>query len=101
MHDESACLHRKVDAEGSWHYRNWMLCRVPLKHSAKPGKHSAQALPSVALDKEGSENSTSAKASLPSTFSRALGTDFTECQTILGKEKSSSRCRTVLVKEKS
>jgi hypothetical protein len=56
-------------------------------------KHSAQALPSVALSKEGSVNSTSAKPSLPSTFSRALGTDFAECQTVLGKEKPSSRCR--------
>jgi hypothetical protein len=41
------------------------------KHSTKP--HSAKALPSVALGKEGSANSTSANASLPSTFSRALG----------------------------
>jgi hypothetical protein len=49
-----------------------------LKHSANPEKHSAKALPSVALGKEGSTNSTSAKASLPSTFSRALGTDFAE-----------------------
>jgi hypothetical protein len=64
-----------------------------LKHSAKPEKHSAQALPSVALGKKVSANSTSAKASLPSTFSRALGTDFVECQTVLGKEKPSSRCR--------
>jgi hypothetical protein len=39
-----------------------------LKHSANPEKHSAKHLPSVALDKEGSANSTSAKASLPSTF---------------------------------
>jgi hypothetical protein len=44
-----------------------------LKHLAKPQKHSAKALPSVALDKEDSTNSTSAKPSLPSTFSRALG----------------------------
>jgi hypothetical protein len=44
-----------------------------LKHSAKPEKHSAKYLPSVALGKEGSMNSTSIKASLPSTFSRALG----------------------------
>jgi hypothetical protein len=39
-----------------------------MKHSAKPEKHSAQALPSVTLDKEGSTNNTSAKPSLPSTF---------------------------------
>jgi hypothetical protein len=43
------------------------------KHSAKPSKHSAKALPSVTLGKEGSANSASAKTSLPSTFSRALG----------------------------
>jgi hypothetical protein len=43
-----------------------------LKHSAKPKKHSAKALPSVTLDKEGLANSASAKPSLPSAFSRAL-----------------------------
>jgi hypothetical protein len=64
-----------------------------LKHSAKPEKHSAKTLPSVALGKEGSTHSTSAKPSLPSTFSRALNKDFAECQTILGKEKPSSRRR--------
>jgi hypothetical protein len=70
-------------------------CTLPesAKHSAKPEKHSTQALPSVALDKEGSANSTSAKASLPSTFSRALDTDFAECQTVLDKEKPPSRRR--------
>jgi hypothetical protein len=53
------------------------------------------ALPSAkawkTLSKEGSTNSTSAKPSLPSTFFRALGTDFNECQVVLGKEKPSSR----------
>ena len=44
-----------------------------LKHSAKPSKHSAKALPSVTLGKEGSVNSASAKPSLPRAFSRALG----------------------------
>jgi hypothetical protein len=44
-----------------------------LKQSAKPQKHSAKALPSIALGKEGSAHSASAKPSLPSTFSRALG----------------------------
>jgi hypothetical protein len=53
-----------------------------LKHSTKHEKHSAKSLPSVALGKEGSTNSTSAKASLSSTFSRALG-----------KEKRPSRRR--------
>jgi hypothetical protein len=36
-------------------------------------KHSAKALPSVTLGKEGSANSASVKPSLTSTFSRALG----------------------------
>jgi hypothetical protein len=49
------------------------------KHSANLEKHSAKSLPSVALDKEGSTNSTSTKASLSSTFYRALDKDFAEC----------------------
>jgi hypothetical protein len=53
---------------------------VCLKHTAKAILHSAKALPSVTLSKERSANCTSATASLPSTFCRALG-----------KEKSSSR----------
>jgi hypothetical protein len=64
-----------------------------LKHSTKPEKHSAKALSSVTLGKEGSAHSTSTKPSLPSTFSRALDKDFAECQEVLGKEKSSSRRR--------
>jgi hypothetical protein len=55
--------------------------------------HSAKPLPSVTLGKEGSAHSTSAKPSLLSTFSRALGTDFTECQVVLDKEKPPSRRR--------
>jgi hypothetical protein len=39
---------------------------------ANPEKHSAKSLPSVVFGKEGSANSTSAKASLPSTFYRVL-----------------------------
>jgi hypothetical protein len=62
-----------------------------LKHLAKPGKHSAKALPSVTLGKESSTNCTSATASLPSTFYRALGKAFAECRSVLDKEKSSSR----------
>jgi hypothetical protein len=54
------------------HYRKRALCRVP-EALGKAQKHSTKALPSVALGKEGSANSTSAKASLPSIFSRALG----------------------------
>jgi hypothetical protein len=53
--------------------------------------HSAKALPSVTLGKERSANCTSATASLPSTFRRALGKDFAECHLTLGKEKSLSR----------
>jgi hypothetical protein len=62
-----------------------------LKHSANPEKHSAKSMPSVALGKDGSANCASVKASLPSTFYRALSKDFAECQTVLGKEKLSSR----------
>jgi hypothetical protein len=58
-----------------------------LKHSAKLKKYSAKCLPSVTLDKESSTNSTSVTASLSSTFYRAL----TECHSVLGKEKLSSR----------
>jgi hypothetical protein len=43
------------------------------KHTAKAILHSAKALPSVTLGKERSANCTSATASLPSTFCRALG----------------------------
>jgi hypothetical protein len=45
-----------------------------LRHSAKAILHSAKALLSVTLGKERSANCTSATASLPSTFCRALGT---------------------------
>ena len=62
-----------------------------LRHSAKAILHSAKALPSVTLGKERSVNCTSATASLPSTFCRALGKDFAECHLALGKEKSPSR----------
>ena len=62
-----------------------------LKHSAKPEKHSVKSLPSVTLDKERLTNCTSATASLPSTFCRALDKVFAECHLVLGKEKSSSR----------
>jgi hypothetical protein len=53
-------------------------------------KHSAKSLSSVALGKESSVNSTSAMASLSCTFYRALGKNFAECQSVLGKEKWSS-----------
>jgi hypothetical protein len=41
-----------------------------LKHSAKPGKHSAKTLPSVIIGKEVSVNCTSTTGSLESTFCR-------------------------------
>jgi hypothetical protein len=62
-----------------------------LKHSAKPGKHSAKDLTSVTLDKEGSINYTLATTSLPSIFCRELGKDFVECHSVLGTEMSLSR----------
>jgi hypothetical protein len=62
-----------------------------LKHSAKPDKHSAKTLPSVTLGKESSANSTLATTSLSSTFYRALGKDFAECHSVLGKEKPPSQ----------
>jgi hypothetical protein len=62
-----------------------------LKHSAKPEKHSAKALPSVTLDKGSSTNYTSATVSLSSTFYRAFNKYFVECHKVLGKEKSLSR----------
>jgi hypothetical protein len=58
-----------------------------LKHLTKPKKHSAMSLP---LDKEISANSTSTMTSLSSTFYRALDKVFTECHSVLGKEKWSS-----------
>jgi hypothetical protein len=51
-----------------------LYIRVSLPDTAaKPRKHSANTLPSVTLGKERSANCTSATASLPSTFCRALG----------------------------
>jgi hypothetical protein len=55
------------------HYQNQSLCRVP-EALGEALKHSAKALTSVTLGKEGSANSASAKPSLPSTFSRAQST---------------------------
>jgi hypothetical protein len=50
-----------------------------------------ECLTSVTLGKESSANSTSATFSLSSTFYRALGKDFAECHSVLGKEKLPSR----------
>jgi hypothetical protein len=62
-----------------------------LKHSTKPGKHSAKALPTVTLGKESSTNCTSVTTSLSSTFYRALDKVFVESHSVLDKEKLSSR----------
>jgi hypothetical protein len=58
------------------------------KHSAKSGKLSVKALPSVTLSEESSANCTSATTYLSSTFYRAY---FAECHKLLGKEKSLSQ----------
>jgi hypothetical protein len=64
--------------------------RQCLRHSTKTILHSVKALPSVTLGKERSANCTSATASLPITFCRALDKEFAECHLVLGKEKSPS-----------
>jgi hypothetical protein len=64
---------------------------LPKTTALPSGKHSTKALPSVALHKEVSMKCTSTTTSLPSTFCRTLGKDFTECHLVLGKETSSSR----------
>jgi hypothetical protein len=71
------------------HYRTQLLCRA-LRALGKPNKTLGKP-----LGKEVSANCTSATASLPSTFCRALGKD---CHLVLGKEKSPSR-RQVTVTE--
>jgi hypothetical protein len=48
------------------------------KHSAKVQKHSANALPSVALGKGHTEEKISAKGTLPSAFRQALGKAFAD-----------------------
>jgi hypothetical protein len=62
-----------VDTTGNDYFAE---CR---KHSAKPKKHSAKALPSVALGKGDTAQEKMAKGTLPSAFCRALGKDFAEC----------------------
>jgi hypothetical protein len=67
---------QKQDMSRCWYwYMGTMPLSVTFLHSlpAKPKKHSTESLPSVAPSKEGSTHSESAKPSLPSTFSRALG----------------------------
>jgi hypothetical protein len=71
---------------------------LPETALANPRKHSAKALPSVTLSKEALVNCTSAIASLPSTFYRALDKDFAECHLVLGKEMLSSRRQVTMTK---
>jgi hypothetical protein len=56
-----------------------------LKHSAKPQKQSAKALPSVTLGKEVLVNCTLATTSLPSAFCRVLSKDL--CRVPPGSRK--------------
>src|SRR5688572_11187452 len=56
------------------------------RHSAKAQKHSAKALPSVTLGKEHTANFVSAKTSLPSVKTRALGKHFADGQKTLGEK---------------
>ena len=51
------------------------------RHSAKPTKHSAKALPSVTLGKQHTTSTVPANVSLPSVFYRALGKYFAETVT--------------------
>jgi hypothetical protein len=69
------------------HYRTQLLCRV----SQTLGKGY------FTLGKERSANCTSATASLPSTFCRALDKEFVECYLTLGKEKSPSRRQVTVI----
>jgi hypothetical protein len=73
-----SCIKTFMSEPACWrrthHYRTQLLCRV-----------------SQTLGKERSANWTSATASLPSTFCRALGKEFAECHLTLDKEKSPSR----------
>ena len=55
----------------------WKFAVCP-RHTAKPKKHSAKALPSVKLDKRHSAYTESANVSFPSVFYRALGKDFVQ-----------------------
>jgi hypothetical protein len=77
---------------GGWlHDKSNLVLTTGISSFAVCLKHTAKALPSVTLGKERSANCTSATASLPSTFCRALGKDFAECHLALSKEKSPSR----------
>jgi hypothetical protein len=66
-----------VEAKVKGHYRKRPLCRVS-KTLSKGQKHSANALPSVALSKGHTEEKMSAKGTLPSAYRRALGKVFAE-----------------------
>jgi len=55
-------------------------------HSAKPGKHSAKALPSAALGKGLSAKTLSAKISLPSAKNRHSAKSLPSAKPALGKK---------------
>jgi hypothetical protein len=66
-------------------FRSFAEC---LRHSAKPWKHSAKALPGVTPGKGHSVVIIPAKTSLPSAFYRALGKGFAQCQIRHSAKKS-------------
>jgi len=73
IYTESLGVHSSQSTTG---ISSFAECQV---HSAKPQKHPAKALPSVALGEAHSANKSSAKTSLPSVFYRTLGENFAEC----------------------
>jgi hypothetical protein len=76
----------------STHYQNRTLCRVS-EALGKASKTLGKVFVECRTRQRALANSTSTKAYLPSTFFRVLGTEFADCQGVLGKEKSSSRRR--------
>jgi hypothetical protein len=63
---------------------------------ALPSAHSTNSLSSVTLDIKDTLNCTSAMTSLLSTFCQTLNKVFAECQLLLCKEKSLSRCQVTM-----
>jgi hypothetical protein len=68
---------------------------VCLRHSAKPKKHLAKGMPSVALGEQHSLKIMSAKPTLPSAIYRALDKVFVMCYVALGKKRSRDGEKTV------
>jgi hypothetical protein len=69
-----ACKGEGEASANLWRASNGCLLTTGIRRFVECLKHSAKFLPSVTLGKESLANSTSATASLPSTFYRALGT---------------------------